>query len=634
LIEVEFSLQKFESALTAFEALSVPSQVDEVVGSLRYFGNLGQAVFVMIGAGLFEERGSLKPWVSPLFQALALNPTVFLFLVSSRQIGEDRLRAFPNAMQIHVPELRDADVRALITGASAAIGLKPLSPSDGVIRTIGGHPDVAKAAVRLVAQRGEMILDQSQIFLYEIQDEVLSDNLDVDALSELQKELLCMLSWVPHLSGNVLQKVLASRHKVTDLDFVNSVDNLILGCLVTPISSNLAMSPAIRAMFRRRYGFGPTNLLKAFSAALSEEWTRSASSGDVSADLFDAFVFMHALEGKSLPPELRQLLLPSTLLEVLRDTYQRGRDDADAWKQVLGWGSIAAHMRMDETVKEEILSTVVRAHIRLEEYTEAEAMLKGFDRAGYRSAEFLRGFALRRQGKIREAVFHLREALASSKYRRFVVQELATCYQKLNMQAELTELTRRHADLIEGSGVLLDFRIGVLITAKRINEAKEAIHKLQRLPQDDGRSIIRRAQIAMQEERDFGKAAEMLTELVQKGIGNPVTTRRWRAIAAVNLGQLGLAMQHIEFIRSRPGQQATADRVEVHFHLAQHDYDAAERALARAQGSSAIDHDVLMARILEERAADVRTPLNERNTLHARGFGNPREKPASRRLRR
>jgi hypothetical protein len=288
LIEPMFSLQTFERDLLAFKALSVPDQVAEIVDSLDYFGNLGQAVFVVIGAGLFEERGDLKPWVSPLFQAVALSPAIVLFLVSNRQIGEDRLRAFPNVLQIHVPELRDADVRALITGASAAIGLKPLSPNDGVIRAIGGHPDVAKAAVRLVAQRGEMILDQSPSFLYGIQDEILSDNLDVEMLSELQKEMLCMLSWVPHLSGNVLQKVLAARHGAQDLDFVNAVDNLILGCLITPISNNLAISPAIRAMFRRRYGFGPANLLQTFSDALSEEWARSASSGDISSDLFDA----------------------------------------------------------------------------------------------------------------------------------------------------------------------------------------------------------------------------------------------------------------------------------------------------------------------------------------------------------
>ena len=87
----------------------------------------------------------------------------------------------------------------------------------------------------------------------------------------------------------------------------------------------------------------------------------------------------------------------------------------------------------------------------------------------------------------------------------------------------------------------------------------------------------------MQEERNYKKATEMLTELVRKAIGNPVTTRRWRAIAAANLGQFGLARQDIEFIRSRPGQAATADRAEVYFHLAQRDYDAAEKALERVR---------------------------------------------------
>ena len=146
-----------------------------------------------------------------------------------------------------------------------------------------------------------------------------------------------MLSWVPHLPGRILQSVLAKRHDTTELDFFKAVDNLVLGCLVGPTGNDLGISPAIRQMFRRRYGYGPQNLLQDFSAALFEEWKVSSDNNDFRGELFDAFVFMHALEGKSLPPELRRLLLPSTLQLVMRETYARGRENTEALRRVILW---------------------------------------------------------------------------------------------------------------------------------------------------------------------------------------------------------------------------------------------------------------------------------------------------------
>ncbi|MBF5044504.1 TIR domain-containing protein [Aggregicoccus sp. 17bor-14] len=403
-IDPNFSLQTFERDLPVFQNMSLPEQVEEVANSIAYFGELGQAVFAVTGSGLFEDRGNPKPWVRPLFNALATRSQAKLCIVAHRQFREEELRSHRNVFQLYVPPLKDPDIRALITFASGAFGLKPLSPSDNLVSAIGGHPDIAKAAVRLIAQRGEHILEKSPNILFSVQDEILSENLDVEALSEVQQEVLCMLSWVPRLSGRILERVVMARHKTSGPDFAESIDNLILGCLVLVAGSGFAISSAIREMFRRRYGYGPSGLIKEFSAALSDEWRQSVENSEFRSELFDAFVFMHALEGKSLPDELQNLLLPSTLQEVIRETYARGRDDAEALRRVVAWGSIAQKMKLDETVREEILSSVVRAHIRLGEYAAAEQFMKLFDKNGYRSAPFLRGFSLRRQDKHRDAL--------------------------------------------------------------------------------------------------------------------------------------------------------------------------------------------------------------------------------------
>jgi hypothetical protein len=79
---------------------------------------------------------------------------------------------------------------------------------ENIVRAIGGHPEVGKAAVRLIAQRGPSVLKADPSSLYSIQDQILSENLDMNALSAAEKDLLCILSWVPRLNGQIAEEVL------------------------------------------------------------------------------------------------------------------------------------------------------------------------------------------------------------------------------------------------------------------------------------------------------------------------------------------------------------------------------------------------------------------------------------------
>jgi len=615
-IEVSFTFESFERDLRQFRSLTPEQQVAEVVRSIQYFAQLGQAVFISTSSGLFEDRGDIKDWLRLLFLELAKQPNAKLCLITNRQLREEQLSQWPNVLQWYVPPLKDADIRALMTATSTLFRMPPVSPSNELIREIGGHPDIAKAVVRLIAQRGNYILERDQGSLFGIQDEVLSENLDVQALTEIQKKALCILSWVPQLDGRLLEAAVLAQGESKG-SFITAIENLILGCLIQVSENSFSISSAIREMFRRKYGMGPNPLLGQFSDVLRAEWRRSVEANEFRTELFDAFVYMHALEGKELPIELRKLLLPSTLEEVVRETYARGRqeDDKDAYQRVINWGAIAADMDIDETVREEILSTVIRAQVRLERYQDAEELLLLFDDNGYRSTSFLRGFSLRCQEKYNEAVPHLRRAMSIRKNDRSTVQELATCYQKLGMRAELAKLVEQHERVVERSVSLMNFKIGLLLSNGKIWEAEDSIRRLQAMQGEDGRATIRRAQILIQRDSNFEGAERLLTGLIETKVGNPVTVLRWRAIAAANAGHAALARQDIEFIRARPGRQPLAQRLDVYFALAQNDVDGAERATAKL-GHSASD-ELLRARTLEARANAIQTSLSQKQQLMA-----------------
>src|SRR5262245_13413011 len=126
----------------------------------------------------------------------------------------------------------------------------------------------------------------------------------------------------------------------------------------------------------------------------------------------------NVLEGKTLPTELRSLLSPGTLYDVIRETYARGRDsdDQDELERVAQWGEIAENMRMSEATREEILSTVARAKIRLGQYGEADKKIRRMEQRGNRSVLFLRGHMLRREERYPEAINFLEDAAKEKKY--------------------------------------------------------------------------------------------------------------------------------------------------------------------------------------------------------------------------
>lgn len=614
-IETDFSIERFARDLDVFSRADPDDRVNEIISCLGYYKDLGQAVLIAIGSGLFEDRGSLKWWVPKLFTKLASHPDIKLCLITNRRFREEELMAWKNAVQFYVPELKHPDVKALMIAVSPLFGIEPVHPSDGLVLAIGGHADMAKAAVRLISQKGERFFDRDPSAFFHLQDEIISENLEISSLTKEQLELLCMLSWVPRIEARIIEEVIRSRHNTSRVAFAAALDNLILGCLVVVVGDNLMISPAIRHVFRRRYGYGEKGLLEAFSSALDATWTKAQKGGEFRADLFDAFVFMRALEGKSMPEQFRRLLLPSTLREVVAEAYARGRDqyDSEALRRVVVWGSIAETLNMDETVREEILSTVVRSHIRLGEYGEAESILKQFDQKGYRSVYFLRGFSQRRQGHYEEALPLFKTALQDKKYRRSTVQELANCYQKLDMRRELGELVSTHSDMVEKSAALFDFKVATLLAENRIPEAEGAIRRLRAMPDDNGRSVCNQARLLMQRDRSYEEAENILTDIIDKRIGDPVAARRWRAIAAANAGHFSVARQDIEFIRTRTGRQQIAERLDVYFFTTQRDYDRADLLLSQLRDSA---HDGrLRARILEARASDVRTPLAERERL-------------------
>ena len=613
-IETDLSMSAIVADMSAFGKASVLTQAEEVAGRLSHFADLGQAVTVVTGNGIYEDKGYLKHWVPELFRQLADDRRIKLVVVTNRLLHENELRAHPNVLQLLVLPLNERDIRTLMIGSASALGVKPELPANEVIRTIGGHPGIARATAALVARKGPAVVNSDPSDLFELQEDVLGESLNFANLNEMQKDVLSVLSWVPQLSGDTLRHVILDRHQVEPKRFADTVSELILVCLVEVSGANYLIASPVRSLFRRLHGYGSQELMTTFSTALRKEWELAKQNDELRAELLDALAYMAALEGGSLPPEFRALLLPSTLQQVVRETYDRGHDDREALNRVVVWGMPAMKMGMDETTREEILSYVVRALSRLGDEKSVEELLDFIDKRGYRSRFYLRAFYIRvHKNDYRDAITHLRKAQEVKKYMKQVVGDLGRCYQRLGMWGPLHDLVTEQKDYIGRNSVLLDVHIGMLIAEGAFDAAERAIRTLRSLANQEVFAEGRVAMLMMRRDQNFKGAQEMLTDLLQRGVSGQAYIRKLRAFAAASAGDFRAAREDAEFLKARVGNHVIQN-IEARIKLAQGDPYGAESELKKIGQLTAQD-ELLLARILDAKANDPATPFSDRGRL-------------------
>lgn len=517
-------------------------------------------------------------------------------------------------MQLRVDELDEKSIRALMQFTANKLKIENFIISDDLVKSIGGHPDVANSAVRLVAQKGQFVLERDPRQLFNIQRTILGEVIDPENLSSIDKKILDVLGWLPEVGGDLLSEIVLFDGSISEDEFIDSIQSLILSCLVISSGYLYSISPAIRHLYRR-WNVTPKGTLDDMAAVLSTHWQAAEEKGQFREDLFEGFVYMHISEGKILPVELRGLLSPGTLHDVVRDTYRKGKDDddADAMNRVIAWGGIADAMRMSEAVREEILSTVVRAHIRLGLYSEADKIIEHMSGRGYRSALFLRGHSLRRQEHYDDAIQYLSEATRERKYNRSAVHELALCYKKTQRFSDLKDLLSEFSNLIEDSSVFADFQIGFDIANGDFEGAEAGILRLRSLPDGDGRADKREAQLLMRQHK-YREAKELLNELIKREMRGRFYLRSLRAISATRSGDFDLARSDIDYVKGIQGRESTAIRLEAGYFCELGQYDDALEKLDMVARWGAEDW-LLKARILEKKSESPQTGGAEIETL-------------------
>lgn len=597
-----------------FVELSLSEQIAEIVRVMGHFTHLGQAITVVTAAGFFEDAATPKIWVAPLLRGI---PSEQMFvIVTNLQFRNEFVDEIGAAVQMRVEELDDGDVKALMTFTARSLGLDNFEVQDHLVAAIGGHPDVANAAVKLAAQKGMRVLERDPRQIFNIQQTIIGDVIRGGSLTKAEKLILDVLGWVPFIGSDLLETIVVERLGVSNFDFDKSVESLILGCLIYATGYRLSIAPSVRQLYRRD-NLTDAHTLEEMASVFSEAWAEAETQG-FRDDLFSAFLFMQVLAGKSLPSQLRTLLTPGNLHDTVRDAYARGKetDDTVTIEQAIAWGKIALEMTMTDGVREEVLSTVVRAQIRLSKWEDAQEIIKFMRKHGYRSVTFLEGHLLRKRRKFDEAIPKLRHVVDNFRHNRAAVHELALCYRRQRRWKDLEQLLNEHEGAVSDSPVFIDFNVGLNIARGHLQSVPAAIERLRAMDDNSTRADLRQAQF-LQKQGKHAAAKEFITHVISQGGRNNVRLRALRAFAAAKSGDMRQAREDLSFLKALPNSEPRATNLEAQILLAE---GRPRDALDRIEAISAQEPGdwLLRATIMDALADHPSTGISEATELRKR----------------
>ena len=142
-----------------------------------------------------------------------------------------------------------------------------------------------------------------------------------------------------------------------------------------------------------------------------------------------------------------------------------------------------------------------------------------------------------------------------------------------------------------------------------------ASENLRMLPDDEGRSDIRAAQLLMRHHQ-YQRAKEVLTQLLGHQ-GNTLRIRSLRATCAARGGDFALARKDIDFVKSFPAWQAVGSRLEANL-LVEQKRPVEARTLLNHLSTKGAEDWLLYARTLEVEADLPQTTINDRQELTTR----------------
>jgi tetratricopeptide (TPR) repeat protein len=520
-LHVVSSLADTIIAFDEFSTKSYPSQIAEIARIVSELTTNGESLVVVDDGGVYDEQGDYQSFFKDLVIALNDFDRPVISFAQTRMMPFARRQNYGRSFHIYLKPLTDDSVQELLS-----FGLKDrgINFTSDQIRTIAehldGHPFNVRFAIKYIEAYGidSLLHDPSE--LIEWKRRRAEDFLNRLDFNKEQVEVLALLAEYRYVATDMLISVVSSDPAET----AQNLRDLEEFCCIERRESYFHISAPIREAVRRDPRFQkPDSWKQAIGNTICDLIQDYKEDDSVRVPILESAT-LAAAKGASAPAFLSHLILPSHLLRIARDFYDKGRR-ADCIEFCRRAYNMKGRLPMEAQV--EVLRLWGSSAIRLNDaaaYNSVQSELAAYTSpVARRVSYFLEGFHYRLRGDLDSAERMHRQAWAISPDNQAVNRELASVYCKQHRYSEAETHARAAYKIAPTNPFLIDILAETLLGKMQMGlkidqqELNEILHELSIYGDAPGSSffLIRDAQRKARS-RDYVGALKLLDRAIDR----------------------------------------------------------------------------------------------------------------------
>jgi hypothetical protein len=477
------ALEETLSAFSAFSEMSPAEQIQNIADIIKEMAALGEYVIIVDEGGVYSDDGNYQKFLADLLVNLTNEGRPLLMFIQTRMMPFSVRANYPRAFHQYLKPLSNEIVGELMSLSLKELGVdfteKQISD---VLEHLDGHPYNIRFAVQFVINFGIESLIQDPSDLIDWKNRRAVDFLKRIEFDELESELMAVLSEYQYISSTTLVEVL----KANPTDLARTIRRMQEFCCVERRESYFYIAAPIRDGVRRDNRFERGDAWKQNIGQVICNLISDYTNEDRVPVSIVETATLAAARSKTPPAFLSNLILPSHLLKLARETYDAGKRSlcidlcarvfdmrnrlpTDAHIEVLRlWGLSAVRTGNLELFKE-ILS-------KIEMYQTPIAR---------RTALFLEGFYFRLKGDLDAAEDKFVAAWSMAKSNQSLNRELASLYCKQRRCANAEAHARAAYEIAPTNPYIIDIFAETLLGKQSVglkvsaDEIKEVLDQLK-----------------------------------------------------------------------------------------------------------------------------------------------------------
>lgn len=463
------SAQAMRDEAEAFRSLDSVTQVKEIVNRLRMFEEERTVPCFVDEGGILTEDGYIVPeLLSIAREYVASSRNAYLAFLLRRRPAidlEDRSLILLTSLR----PLSEDDTRLLLLQLCRAghIGLEESQVRE-FVEYLDGYPPAAYFLVELIREYGAQAMIANKSMLEDFKAHRFERLIRALELTETQWQALDYLTSEPA----VPMQALACALDIDDAATSKIVVSLIDLSVVTATDGIYSLASPVRTAVSRVRGVMSAETYNSVAERLlSTYWNEGQELPDLA--IIDATLRAMSLSGRANNPKVDEVVTArySTLHRIARDSYDR-----EEYSNAILY---ARQVLARDPGRPGLADIVVKSLVRLRKWPEAHEEIDRIRDAGKVRHHFLRGFALRRQGKQEQAVTEFEAALRVGDTKIATHRELAYTFEELGRYSLARTQCSAALTKDRNNPFLLDLSAKIYIAQKDFPKADPAIRALQ-----------------------------------------------------------------------------------------------------------------------------------------------------------